>query len=278
MEDAVDLAAQPAVASEEDACAICFDALSECGGAAQLPCNCRVDYCNRCWDRALNSRFSAVKRAECPTCRTPMFVNFNAASGRLMFEKSDGTPDPKMRDRLYEQARPRQVRLLQQHGEQHLAAPGGLGGASQVGPSCVCGSRLVSCSTRDRLICLLLQIGPGELAAAAEKVTPRVEARLEAIMERDKMPMLCDICDKEFKPGSRTWTCENGHKTILHGLAYDVCEACFMKHVHRVDLVEVEQQLRGGRRRSRSNSRTPPGGARSRSSSAQPNRPPGWRP
>jgi len=43
-------------------------------------------------------------------------------------------------------------------------------------------------------------------------------------------PIMCDICNKQVSPNSEVWTCENGRRTVLHSVAYDVCQLCFERH------------------------------------------------
>ena len=56
-------------------CAICFETLAG-DDQLPLPCQCRVPYCLKCWDRALAAAFNDVGEARCPTCRTPVRVDF----------------------------------------------------------------------------------------------------------------------------------------------------------------------------------------------------------
>eukprot|EP00913_Durusdinium_trenchii_P026756 g25098.t1 len=45
-------------------------------------------------------------------------------------------------------------------------------------------------------------------------------------------PIMCDICNKQVAASSKVWTCENGRRTVLHSVAYDVCQPCFDLHAH----------------------------------------------
>ena len=73
-------------------CAICFDSIGE--DAIPLPCSCRVPYCLACWDRSLAVSFNDTGHARCPTCRTPVRVDFDPEAaggrGRLVFTREDG--------------------------------------------------------------------------------------------------------------------------------------------------------------------------------------------
>jgi len=142
-------------AMEEDhdpMCAICFE---EVGKSIALPCRCKVSYCMKCWDRALAQSFNSCGQALCPTCRGPVHVDFDSETGSLLFSKE--TEDLTYRreieaaelveltaesstaaaraqesesnrisaarqrtvERLAEQAKPTQVRLLRQFGQSH---------------------------------------------------------------------------------------------------------------------------------------------------------------
>ena len=69
-------------------CVICFDSIAQ---AEPLPCRCTVPYCMKCWDRSLAQSFNACGQARCPTCRSPVRVDFDAEAndgrGRLVFSK-----------------------------------------------------------------------------------------------------------------------------------------------------------------------------------------------
>lgn len=136
---------------EELTCAICFDTFAE---RTPLPCSCKIDYCTRCWDRALCQSFRTVRSARCPTCRSPVHVDFDPEHCRLVFSL-DTRPPPDLDglgqlysrtqrgdleaqaqlqqrmaemqtthnatvERLANQAIPAQRLLLEQFGEAHL--------------------------------------------------------------------------------------------------------------------------------------------------------------
>eukprot|EP00446_Apocalathium_sp_SHHI-4_P041005 CAMPEP_0177332630 /NCGR_PEP_ID=MMETSP0368-20130122/21697_1 /TAXON_ID=447022 ORGANISM="Scrippsiella hangoei-like, Strain SHHI-4" /NCGR_SAMPLE_ID=MMETSP0368 /ASSEMBLY_ACC=CAM_ASM_000363 /LENGTH=309 /DNA_ID=CAMNT_0018793113 /DNA_START=59 /DNA_END=988 /DNA_ORIENTATION=- len=104
---------------EASPCAICYE---PCAQSVDLPCQCKVDYCASCWDRALAKSFNSCAQARCPTCRAPVRVDYDDASDRLTFgaqvelESADGT-----RVRLAQQLRPRQIRILAEFAAQHGA-------------------------------------------------------------------------------------------------------------------------------------------------------------
>ena len=108
-------------------CAICFDSIGE--DAIPLPCSCRVPYCLACWDRSLAVSFNDTGHARCPTCRTPVRVDFDPEAaggrGRLVFTREDGDQGDIDRsrsgvvNRLAEQAAPLMTRNLRSYGEAH---------------------------------------------------------------------------------------------------------------------------------------------------------------
>jgi hypothetical protein len=69
-------------------CVICFETIA-C--VASLPCDCRVPYCNTCWDRCLAQSLRTSHRARCPTCRTPVHVDFDETKGQLVFSREPET-------------------------------------------------------------------------------------------------------------------------------------------------------------------------------------------
>ena len=111
-----------------DECAICFEAIPE---PVLLPCSCRIAYCFMCWDQALAAAFNDCGHARCPTCRSPVRVDFDpqARNGRgsLVFSPDDGPRDDESAadlvghvvNRLAGQAAPLMTRLLRQYGEEH---------------------------------------------------------------------------------------------------------------------------------------------------------------
>lgn len=68
-------------------CAICFEDFDE---ATPLPCSCKIDYCVKCWDKALASSFRNTHQPRCPTCRAPIRVDFDAERRRLVFSLERG--------------------------------------------------------------------------------------------------------------------------------------------------------------------------------------------
>jgi len=270
-------------------CVICFEALEH---VVALPCDCRVDYCSSCWDRALAHSFNACGQARCPTCRGPVRVDFDAQSGRLVFSRDplqndagaervdaeaeaeaaegaagDAAQDAELpaqgelngaaqrmrrtRDRLIQQARPAQVQILQRYGsarpslqravaecdgavakaprlaqdalEVALAEQCAL--AALAPPKCVCGGLLERLSNDERVRRVFRRHLPH-----VEDGTPQFELFVARLLDEGISVCSCDLCFTEIKPPGKVWTCENGSRTILHANAYDVCEACFLRH------------------------------------------------
>jgi len=119
--------------TDEAECAICFEVVAALGGPVALPCACRASFCHTCWDRALAASITACGYARCPSCRSPMRVDFDIANRCLVFScatqssqrrsgagQSLRTHEDYGRDdwqqRLYEEAKPTQIHLLQQFG------------------------------------------------------------------------------------------------------------------------------------------------------------------
>lgn len=81
-------------------------------------------HCVQCWDRALAQSFKDAGHARCPTCRTLVRVDFDAAAGRLCFSReSAGEAADRVGvvARLVEQARSAQIMALQRYGERNPA-------------------------------------------------------------------------------------------------------------------------------------------------------------
>ncbi|CAE8643155.1 unnamed protein product, partial [Polarella glacialis] len=193
------------------------------------------------------------------------------------------------RKRLYEQAKPMQIQLLQEYGAKFrcssLQGPLAAGGepspaaadsgtadrvmgdepaasaadeaaaeptlgascssssrspgdrsptdSAQEPPRCVCGSRLACTSVRERVMSFI----------AEETPVPLSNSLLERLMLRP--PIMCDLCSQQVSPAGNVWTCENGRRTVLHSVAYDVCEACFAYHAHGIEIPELSSSELG---------------------------------
>jgi len=268
-------------------CVICYETIDVLD-AVRLPCDCRVSYCHHCWDRSLAASIALCGRPLCPSCRAAMRVDYDACGGNLLFSRAPMASRGEMemvddwRNRLYEQAKPRQIELLKEYGQRSLESspqlrpslspptssvltledPSAVVGASPVislnltraaqsllvsedpslegseeaeaaaaaggvsgellqlcPPRCVCGSRLKNISVRDRVMAFL-----------SEAPVPAPPSVIERLMQSP--PIVCDLCDQRADPSSLIWTCENGSRTVLHAVAYDVCEACFHFYAH----------------------------------------------
>ncbi|CAJ1450916.1 unnamed protein product [Effrenium voratum] len=85
-------------------------------------------------------------------------------------------------------------------------------------PPCVCGSRLSCTSVRERVQSFVQE----------EAAIPVTDQEMDYLMSRP--PIMCDICNQQVHSEADVWTCENGRRTVLHAVAYDVCQACFSRH------------------------------------------------
>ncbi|CAE7528777.1 rtcb [Symbiodinium necroappetens] len=206
-------------------CNICFEPLESRGGAVALPCNCKIAYCARCWDRSLAASMSSCGMALCPSCRCCMQVDFDPNSCQLMFrrsaDKGSSSTSARMRDlrtHLYDQAKPVQIKLLRAYGDK-VGQPGTRTSKDMETedhvPRCVCGSKLACTSVRDRVRSFVEEETP----------VPVTDSELEHLLRSP--PIMCDICNSQVAASADVWTCENGRKTVLHAVAYDVCQACF---------------------------------------------------
>jgi len=204
-----DTTGDSAARAETFECAICFeDIAAEC--RVSLPCQCSLTYCHKCWDRALAQSLAACLLARCPSCRMRLRVTFDPEKRVMSFARDD-SGDLSWRTELYAQAKPLQIRLLQEFGSEEETASG---------PRCVCG---------DALLCVTYR--------------SRVETFLRPRSHLTRLPdnfFICDICEKNIPSNSRNvWTCETGTQTVLHALSYDVCESCFREHVRGEPPVEA---------------------------------------
>eukprot|EP00434_Breviolum_minutum_P024128 symbB.v1.2.021299.t1/scaffold1830.1/size100772/8 len=156
-----------------------------------------------------------------------MQVDFNPDTRQLTFSRFDGgssgSKPENWRKRLYKQARPAQIRLLQEFGQRtdQVADKAGKEGSrmdTQDRPLCVCGSRLTCTSVRQRVESFIQEEAPMSIS----------EFEMSHLLAQP--PIMCDICNKQVSPNSEVWTCENGRRTVLHSVAYDVCQLCFERH------------------------------------------------
>eukprot|EP00927_Polykrikos_kofoidii_P000502 TRINITY_DN10183_c0_g1_i1.p1 TRINITY_DN10183_c0_g1~~TRINITY_DN10183_c0_g1_i1.p1 ORF type:complete len:257 (+),score=43.86 TRINITY_DN10183_c0_g1_i1:144-914(+) len=232
-DDASEAAAVVASPPQDEDCGICFESISEVGGAVELPCSCRLPYCFRCWDRTLAASMIATGQPRCPSCRSLLCVDYDVEKGALIFSKdpraADVDPEVRRRNdvffstnetrvRLSKQTKPRQLMLLRRHGAE-LAA----GGSPGI-PRCVCGGGFKQLGLRERVHLLVEPKGEhGHLMYLGRRFSVPQLIEMGAIT--------CDVCDLAVKEGNEVFMCENGALTILHAHSYDICQQCFQKHV-----------------------------------------------
>lgn len=158
-----------------------------------------------------------------------MHIDFDADQGHLKFKRSTGdSAHDDWRRRLYDQAKPRQISLLKAYGaEVGPAGPEGCEGIAAPQPRCVCSFKLRRISVRERVLAFIREESP---------VDPP-PAFIDSLMQRP--PIVCDLCDRQVLPSSNVWNCENGRRTVLHAVAYDVCESCFALHAFGVEIDEA---------------------------------------
>eukprot|EP00931_Biecheleriopsis_adriatica_P107832 TRINITY_DN82168_c0_g1_i1.p1 TRINITY_DN82168_c0_g1~~TRINITY_DN82168_c0_g1_i1.p1 ORF type:complete len:278 (-),score=44.30 TRINITY_DN82168_c0_g1_i1:23-856(-) len=263
----VDLAVTGHV-EEAAECAICFDAVLR---TPVLPCRCKVAYCAACWDRALADSFNACHQSRCPTCRSAVRVDFDAVSNCLVFSCEEDVPPAtelrtgrviqslalktravEARTRISTQARPVQLRLLQEFGAGNplpdipagQPSTGSMRAAAAVnlattamGPRCVCQGRLerVSGLERAERLCRRNLPCPSRMFDSA----------MEHIVQAREIPVQCDLCSGPMLAlDSWVWTCDKGNSTVFHASAYDVCDQCFLIHAYGIHDAAPPPELR----------------------------------
>jgi len=192
-----------------------------------------------CWDKALAQSFNSCGRARCPTCRAAVRVDFDPDSSIPSFTQDHEDMDPNnMRQRIAEQMRPVQIRLLKAYGAAHplehdsdreedlsealskaLVAASCTGGDKTEGAPCVCGSCLKRVSLAERKDLLNLQIQAWQ---DSQDFRPfLVDAQV-----------VCDLCDGPTSADGQqaSWVCVNGDGTIKHATFYDICDRCVVLH------------------------------------------------
>jgi len=174
----------------EEVCTICFDNKP----FVSLPCECKLAYCQECWNCALAASVMTRGKAQCPSCRTALSVDFDTATKGLVYSKeSEGTDE--WMSRLHSKAKPIQIHLLEDFAVNSTGAP-----------SCVCGSWL-ECVDKDESIHMLTDTPQG--------TTPDIT---------------CNLCDQHAMGTGRVWTCKTGSHTVLHPTGFDVCDGCFARY------------------------------------------------
>lgn len=207
---------QPSDCTDEDTvCAICFESRQ----FVTLPCACTIKYCGPCWDRALAASVTVRGRAQCPSCRMALRVDYNADAESLVFSKeTERATLAQWRQRLYKKARPVQIRLLQDYGAQRRHLRG-----APCEPVCVCGDVMEKIDGNSRVVRMLEDTEPGWRSRVHHD---------ERLIHKLAMSSLitCDLCDEVAMRTGYVWTCRNGPHTVLHPAAYDVCEKCFNQY------------------------------------------------
>jgi len=66
----------------EEECTICMEPIYE---GTVLPCQCKLNYCLACWDKALANSFGQCGQARCPSCRALVHVDYDTAKHCLVF-------------------------------------------------------------------------------------------------------------------------------------------------------------------------------------------------
>lgn len=218
---------------DDGCCAICFEQQPP----VSLPCSCRIHYCAPCWDRALASSVAMRGKAQCPSCRSAFGVDFDPRTGSVVLtsEREGGNGlATNWRLRLYEKARPTQIRLLQRHGAAVEALRGDLAAPA---PLCVCGDPLERVDSRSRVMRVIAEVDPSWSVASA------LDERRIAMLSAGSI-ITCDLCDENAMRSGACWTCRGGTRTVLHPSAYDVCEPCFARHTGLLDAHHSRRRLR----------------------------------
>lgn len=230
------------VSESLEECVICFQPTA-C--VASLPCDCKVPYCNKCWDKCLAESLRKTHRARCPTCRAIIHPDFDASKGQLVFSREPEPMDLDERD--VELPTFGFSAMVGADGEWHSADQWR---AWQLNDALAEKTREreenAGKSTRKRLydqtrpaqIDLLRQWGRATRDALATQqgvgVVPK--CLCGGVLQRFKSERYCphccrcDLCGNLLARSTHVWTCSNGASTLLHSLGNDVCEQCFVHH------------------------------------------------
>eukprot|EP00928_Gymnodinium_smaydae_P100257 TRINITY_DN9798_c0_g1_i1.p2 TRINITY_DN9798_c0_g1~~TRINITY_DN9798_c0_g1_i1.p2 ORF type:complete len:273 (-),score=43.99 TRINITY_DN9798_c0_g1_i1:1196-1972(-) len=211
-------------ADDAEECGICMQDIREVGGAVKLPCDCRLSYCHRCWDRTLAASMSAVGQPRCPSCRSPLRVDFDARTNKLVFsreiEHADGAGSQsrssvydinnETRKRLNLQVKSKMIEILVTYCSAVAGVQnGGSDSSLPDPPRCPCGGDFERLQLRERVHRLVEPRGENGTFVCGGRAynVPQLLA-MGAIT--------CDLCDRNVHPSEHVWTCENGAQTILH--------------------------------------------------------------
>jgi len=231
-------------------CAICFESIET---STSLPCACKVDYCMRCWDRALAQSFQSCGKARCPTCRGHIRVELDADKtpcGLVFSREEDEVSKEESLQKLLKQARPVQVKLLRQYGDgqpelQELSIDANAiaerwASGSTTAPPCVCGDSLQRIAGEDRAKACVVNCIAGVTLVPGTSDFDRVYE----ILTKDGMTgVQCDICGSQIPLGAYVWTCKCDIATIFHATSYDCCDRCFLEHVGSTVVPEIPKTL-----------------------------------
>jgi hypothetical protein len=145
--------------------------------------------------------------------------------------------------RLAEQARPAQLKLLRRFGDslpEELQAEKLVGGESAdsidfhglanrfaeeaaTSPDCICGMQFERVSSHERAV-RWCQMNLPDLSPGSQ-VYQELLRMLSA-----QSSSYCDLCNESIPAGADLWTCQNGNSTILHSNAFDFCDRCLVSH------------------------------------------------
>mmetsp|Transcript_132921 Transcript_132921/g.230989 ORF Transcript_132921/g.230989 Transcript_132921/m.230989 type:complete len:302 (+) Transcript_132921:48-953(+) len=207
---------------EDRECAICFEAVAE---ATVLPCACNVDYCARCWDRALAQSFNSCGHARCPTCRGPVCVDYDSEKCGLVFSPEAKSPSIdsegdkagadkqaamcETMQKLREQALPTQLKHLRDYGGRHPHIKDIAGSPDahlrNMSASALkllidsVGGSAENCLEKEELVCQLEKAGQGEVVcsilseAVAECPTCVCGSSLEWVSGRERTKRACEV-------------------------------------------------------------------------------------
>merc|ERR1712150_253195 len=94
---------------------------------------------------------------------------------------------------------------------------------SESGPSCICGSKLLRVSATQRIQLLVKHCHPD---------IPQDSPTFQLALDRAAYTCLiwCDLCNCDVAGKYSVWTCPSGNGTIMHTLAYDICDSCVLLH------------------------------------------------
>jgi len=96
---------------EEMECTICMESIDE---ETLLPCQCKLHYCQSCWDKALANSFSQCGQARCPSCRSLVRVDFDPETNRMVFSKETMDMTRASQDELIRQVRQEYLQMVQE--------------------------------------------------------------------------------------------------------------------------------------------------------------------